>query len=564
MRSAFRTVLTLTSLMGGCIGQIGAAPDEKPTADVADEARGGAGGGPRTTPGDGTIDTGPKLPNTPMATPPTCGGQRAPVLRALLLSPSQYNNTVLDLLQVGGDFSKSFGGGVDGPPDELGVEYRAIAAAEVARAAVRTLAQWSPCDPVKTGEAACGKQLREQLGARAFRRPLSEAEKTQLGTLFSAGLKEKDFATGVEWLLTGILQAPDFLYRMSRPARAEKAGQILALDDYELASRLAFFLWDGAPDDGLLAAAAARELTDANRSAAHLERMLQDPRFTRGMQAFYTRWLGLHNFGEVARDSKTFTSEVVTSLRSSLLMSAMAVQAGPNANLDALFSGQSYPLNGPLRRFYSLPAGGEGFAPVEFPGRRGLLTHPALMTLLARPSATNPISRGIFIRRNLLCQEFDVPPGLDIPPLPAAKVDVSTRERLAAHSSNPTCAGCHAMIDPPGFALEGFDQVGKARTMDGGKPVDTSGMMTNAGELDGFFATGDDLLKRLPSSQMVRSCFARRYLEHALERAVSEDDRCASDGLQTAFAASGDLTALLPAIARSDSFRFRQTEGVAQ
>lgn len=535
-------------LQGACLGSIGSS-----------DAPGDTGGPPATTPGGTPTETGPN----PAAAGARCANPQAPALHARLLTPSQYDNTLQDLFRVTGSFAKNFGGGVDAQLDDVAVELRANAASTAAQAAVQALAQWSPCDPVKMGDAPCGQRLIDVIGPRLYRRPLRDADRTQLLTLFKAGLAEKDFATGVEWLLTGALQAPDFLYQVVRPAADERAGQVRALDPYELASRLAFFLWDSAPDDALLAAAGAGDLADAGKLQAQLDRLQRDPRAARGVKAFHARWLGATGFGEVARDDKAFTTDVVNSLQTSLLENAAQVHAATNANLDLLFSGQGYLMDATLRKFYGLPAAGAGFQPADFPGeqRRGLLTHPAFLTLLARPDASNPISRGLFVRRKLLCQDLQIPQGLDVPPLPPAKAGASTRDRLTAHARVPACAGCHDLIDAPGFALEGFDQVGRARAMDGGKPVDTSGNMTNAGELEGAFARGDELLQRIPGSKTVRACFMRRFFEYALERDAADADQCALGKLESAFTTTGDLRALARGVATSDPFRLRASEG---
>jgi hypothetical protein len=126
------------------------------------------------------------------------------------------------------------------------------------------------------------------------------------------------------------------------------------------------------------------------------------------------------------------------------------------------------------------------------------------------------------------------------------------------------CASCHNLIDPPGFALENFDQVGRHRTADSGKPTDTSGTMSSAGDLNGDFATGTDLLSRIAQSQDVKGCFAQKYFEYAVSRLVANEDACSVDGLKKSFLPSGDLLALVVSIANTDSFRFRLSEGAPQ
>lgn len=494
-----------------------------------------------------------------------CGTPSAAALHARLLTPPQYDHTVEDLFKVTGNPARDFGGGVAARLDEVGVERRANAAAEVASKAAATLAAWAPCLPPAVPAAECGARIIDRLGSLAFRRPLAEPERAQLGRLFEAGLAEKDFATGVEWLLTGLLQSPDFLYQFAKPTVDEVAGQVVPLSAYELASRLAFFVWDGAPDEALLAAAGAGRLNDAMGRAQELERLMKDARFARGTSEFYREWLGLKGFKELARDDPAFTTELVGQLQQSLLTSATALYASATPNIAGLFSGQSYYLTDKLRAFYGLQGGSAVFEPVELAnqGRRGILTHPGLMALLARPSTTNPIARGLFLQRTLLCNEVPPPPqGIAIPPLGPDVPGLTTRERLEHHVTEPLCQGCHAQIDPPGFALENYDAVGRFRTHDAGKPVDSSGEMRSGRDVDGGFTQGGQLLDRLAQSADVKRCFAQHYLTFAVARELSPEDSCSLMRVASDFEQSGDLKRLVESVAQSDVFRLRATEGL--
>lgn len=545
---------SLLVLGGACQGTIGDSAGAGPgngTGATTGTGRGGNGGGP----------TGPDAhPTACMGRPP-----EASVLHARMLSPRQYDNTVADLLKVGGNPAQAFGGGADTQLDDLGAERRANAAAAIAHQAAGQLAMWSPCAATV---ADCKQQIITKIGTNAFRHPLSPVERQQLTALFDAGVKEKDFLTGVEWFLTGVLQSPDFLYQLVRPAPGEKAGTIQTISGYEMASRLSYFVWDSMPDEKLFAAAAGG-LGDLASIQQQLGRMLADPRFLNGVGSFYSHWLAVENFQELARDDKAFTTDVVGALGTSLLMSATQLYSTPSPNITSLFSGQSYYLNGTLRAFYGKGSGGADFVATDLPGesRYGILTHPALMAELARPQKTHPINRGLFMRTKLLCQEL-TPPGGDIPPLPEAPVmGVTTRDEVAEHSKNPMCASCHALLDPPGFALESFDQVGRRRETENGRPVDTSGTMVQAGDLDGPFAQGEDLLAKIGTSKTVRTCFAQQYFQFALTgdavRGVAPADQCSVDRLGASFAPSGDLRELVQLVATSDSFRFRLSEGAA-
>jgi hypothetical protein len=186
------------------------------------------------------------------------------------------------------------------------------------------------------------------------------------------------------------------------------------------------------------------------------------------------------------------------------------------------------------------------------------------MAVLARPDQTYPIGRGLFLLRNVLCKVVPAPPdGVQIPPFPPVKAGVSTRESLEMITAAPFCQNCHAMINGAGFAFESFDEVGRFRTMDQGRPVNTSGSLAIQRDVDGAFATGDDLLAKLADSKDVRACFAEAYLDFALSKPVTDPaDGCSIQALGTTFGASGDLKQLVSSVAGSDSFRLRLAEGV--
>ncbi len=589
--------LGLAALFSGCQGTVvnggssgasggsGGGPNPGGMTGTGASGTGGGGSGTAVVTGSGgvgtTTGTGSTAGGGASGTGSTAGGTggstigaldcsqpKAAAVRARLLSGSQYSNTVLDLFQLTSDPGKDFGDNVFQSLDDTSVEQRANAAAGVAQAAAATLSKWSPCTPPATGDATiCENQIIDKIGANAYRHPLSATEKTQLKTLFDAGIKEKDFATGVEWFLTGVLQSPDFLYEIARPAANEPVGISRALAPYEYASRIAYFVWNSLPDDKLFAAAAANELADATKRQTQMTRLLADAKFMRGVEGFYRRWLNLNAFHEVARDATGFDESVVNGLATSLLMSATQLYSSPTPNIASLFSGNNYYMNDKLRAFYGLSGAGTAFTAVAIANepRRGILTHPALMAMLARPNESFPISRGLFVLRTLACQTVPLPNGLTIPEVAPIQDGVSTRQRFEMHSKNALCASCHIKIDPPGFAFENFDEVGRYRTMDHGQPVDSSGKLTLGNDLDGPFATGDEFLAKMENSTVVRTCFAQQYLNYALSRAESDPaDACSADVLGKGFTPSGDLKQLVVSIVATDAFRMRLAEGVAQ
>jgi len=498
-----------------------------------------------------------------------CTAAHAAAVRLQLLAANQYDNTVQDLFKVTGDPGKNLGDKVFQGLDDTSVGQWASAAATVAQAAAASLSTWAPCTPPSTGSAtACESQIISTVGTRAFRRKLTSDETAQMKTLFDAGIAAKDFTTGVTWFLTGLLQAPDFTYQIVRPDPSEMPAVVRPLASPELATRLAYFIWNSTPDDTLITAGANNELSDSTQLQAQISRMLQDSRASRGIESFYRRWLNIAAFDELARDDSGFDLSVAQALSASLLLSATKLYASASPNISSLLSGESYYMNDALRKFYGLPGTGTDFSPVaeSNEGRHGVLTHPALLALLARPNQSNPISRGLFIVRNLLCKDVPPPPtGLAIPPLADVTPGLTTRDRLQQHASGAVCNACHQVFDPPGFALENYDEVGRYRTLDQGKAVDSSGTMRVGVDVDGDFATGDQLMANLSTSNDVRTCFAQHYLEFALAReAMAAEDACSAQAIGKTFVSSGDLKQLVASVAQSDAFRLRLAEGVGK
>ena len=485
-----------------------------------------------------------------------------PPLEARLLSPSQYDHTASDLLGfVSGEATTTFGATSAAPRslaklDELTVERLASIAERVAAQAGQNLPAVFPCGPSATADDACVQGWIGDLGRRAFRRPPSDADLAQLRALFAAGATEGGAAMGVEWLLAGVLQSPDFLYRLVLNAPGESG--VVALRGYELATRLSYFLWDSLPDAALFTAAEQGTLQSDTGLEAELQRMLADPRFTRAVESFYQEWLGLGVFAEVARDHADFGKPVIDSLQESVHSALRALYAQPAPRVDELLGSTNYYMDEVLTAFYGLPAGPAGFAPVDLAseGRRGIITHPALMTALARPDQTYPIGRGLFVLESLLCQHLVAPANVVIPPLAPIPEGGTERDQLTLHSQG-ACQGCHSMIDPLGFAFQDFDEVGRLRG-----PFDSSGTIQGLGDLDGPFANGTELFERIGRSSTVRECFALHFFEYALARqAATSDDACSLSPVRQTFLADGDLKQLIVTIARSPAFRYRLAEG---
>jgi hypothetical protein len=562
-----RTVLAaLSVLASACVGSIGGG--------------GGKGGGTPPGSGGGTPGGGPGNPGNPgpgnpgnqpppggvppIVDPPASCAPYAP-WRTTTLTREQYINAAGDLLgldvrplltlaDVG---NRKFSPGVS--LTALQIEQRMTTAEAIAAAATAPaqLPRVLPCDPAQGGEDACAAKLVAELGARAFRRPLAVETTTSLRKLFDAGKAAGGFATGAEWLIAGLLQAPDFLYHLSpRPAGATP-GKAAALDDHTLASRLSFFLWNSAPDAQLAAAAAGGGLRTVAGLAGEVERMLADPRAARARDDYYASWLHLDDLGKVARDARELTPEVVADLRRSALQGIADVYRS-GGKVEVLLGSSALVASDGLAKVYGLPSPGGELRAVEAPAgqRRGLFTHPALLTLLANPDASDPIQRGLFLEEKVLCQA--TPDPIDtVPDLPPLRPGLSTRARLEAHRADPACAPCHRLFDPMGMALENYDAIGRYRTVDQGVPVDSSGEIAQGLDLDGKFANGMELLQRMSTSATVRDCMTRHWFEYAVSRALDDGEACVLEPIATRFRKDGDLRALLAGVASSDAFRMQ-------
>ena len=504
--------------------------------------------------------------NGPAAPAGDCSGVAGAVpWRTTVLTRGQYINTVSDLLgfDVGPlvKFDESGGrrfvAGVS--MSALEVERRLITAEAIAAAAALP-ARWPgfvPCDPGKGGESACADQFIAQFGLRAFRAPLSPGAAAALRQLFDAGRTAGGFATGVEWVVTGVLQAPDFLYQLWVSPGAAAPGSVARLGGAALASRLAFFLWNSGPDLALLTEAGNGTLAEPAALGGKIEAMLADPRAARMRADYYGGWLELSRLEGLVREVPEFTPGLASDLRRSVIAGVEQLYQG-DAQVTSLWGSPSLVVNAAMAKLYGLPAldPAADFAPVMANPlqRHGLLTHPGLLTLLGHPDASDPIARGVFVEEQVLCRTLPDPIA-DIPELPPLRAGLSTRQRLEQHRSQPACAACHQLFDPVGMALENYDAVGRYRTDDHGVAVDSSGEIQQGIDLDGKFNNGMDLLARIGASATVRNCMVQRWFEYAVRRELEPADQCAVAAVQQRFATRGDLRDLLAEVAKSDSFQ---------
>jgi len=489
------------------------------------------------------------------------------------LTRFEYNNTIRDLLGDDSRPASSFAPeeralGFDNNAEVLGVtpiqaEQFMVAAEEIsARADVNGL---NECDPAAhdQGEAGCGRDFVVELGRRAYRRPLDEAEVAALMVVYEWGVAEHDHETALRLVLQAMLQSPHFLYRVEL-AEGPVGGEPVPVVDYEMASRLSYLLWGTMPDDQLFAAAAAGELRTDEQVRFHAERMVADPRARAAVRHFYDQWLMLEEVDHLEKDSGVYPdfSPALAKLFGAETRAFLdyVIWEG-DGSVETMLTADFTFANAELADFYGLEgvAGDElVFVPLADGERGGFLTHASVLASHAQANQSSPIHRGVFVRQQILCMPLPPPPDdIAIVP-PDLDPDLTTRERFEQHSSDPSCRGCHELIDGIGFGFERFDGLGQYRETENGQPVDASGELV-ATDVDGPFEGVAELAARLASSEQVNNCVTTQWFRFAYGRAEQMDDVCSTTQLAQQFAASGNnMRELLVALTQTDAFLFRR------
>jgi hypothetical protein len=489
------------------------------------------------------------------------------------LSHAQYQHAVQDLFGIreslgltfapdaldGFGFSTSNAFRVD---PRLGPQYRAMAEA-LAERAVRDpalLARIAPCQAAP----GCRDEFLQRFGERAFRRPLTARDLDTFRALFDSGAALFEggdaFTDGVRLTVETMLQAPEFLYRTE--ARPVVGGGRVPLDDFEVASRLSFFLYDSMPDEELFEAARAGRLHTPDQVEAAARRMLTEPRVLEKLVAFHDQAWEFGRFARISPDAATYPDlpkGLVWRVRQATALFVRDIlQSGggleelltaPYAYVDAGLA----PLYGLERLAAPEPAPGQ-FTRVHFDPdeRKGLLMQVGYLASNAYSVRTDPIHRGLFVIRHLLCRDIpDPPPGAtSTPPPETDRPIVTTRDEVELVTSQSFCPTCHSEINAPGYAFEGFDAIGQRRKMENGAPVDTAATMVLDGRLVSFDGPAQ-LVDEIARSQEAHRCYSRRWLEFAYGRPLAESDLSTLDAIAQN---SLPISEIIVAIVRSPEF----------
>lgn len=418
------------------------------------------------------------------------------------------------------------------------------------------------CTPSATVDATCADRFLRDTGRRLWRRPLTDAEATALVALAGdAAMTLNDFHRGLEYALSAMLQSPNFLFRTELP-EAPAGGQPAQFSPYSLASRLAYFLWNGPADDALLAAAADGRLATDEGLRAEVERMVASPKLSRGLRAFVSEWLGLQRLDDVSKDPTifpSFSADVPAAAREETLSLAEHLALTRDADFRDIVTTRETFLNRRLASIYNVRAPSEvradGFGLTTLPDdspRRGLLGQVSVLALAAHPVSTSPTLRGKFIREALLCNEIPMPPVDVNTALPEPSASLRTmRERLQRHQAVASCRSCHILLDPIGLALEHFDGMGRYRRTDNGAPLDPSG------SLDGVsYADANGLAQAVHDARDFPRCITTRLYRYAYGHHEEDGEEAEIRRLNQDFAYGGyRLRRLMSSIATSPAFR---------
>lgn len=494
----------------------------------------------------------------------------SPTTRVARLTHAQYRNTVAELFGItddptagfapdalnGFDFATSVDLRVDA---RLGPQYRASAEALAERtvADATVFTRVVGCEPAAP---TCADEFIASFGRRAYRRPLTASESARFRVLFDEGAalvaSGDAFRDGVRMVVEGALQAPQFLYRAETSATVDSDG-LIPLDDYELASRLSYMLWDSMPDPALFELAHAGSLaTEAGLQTA-AARLLTDPRALAKAVTFHAEAWEFSRFARISPDPVTFPNlppDFVTRVRNSSER-FVAETLSTGGGLKELLTAPYAYVDSELAPLYGQSASGSELSRIELSDRKGYLMQVGFLASNAYTKKTDPIHRGVFVLRRLLCRSIDDPPaGASTTPLPVVDPPPrTTREEVALLTEQPACRGCHVDINAPGFALEAFDAIGQRRSLDNGVAVNTAA----ESEIDGAlvpYADANDLVAALAASPEAQACYAGRWLQFAFGRELTAEDQAA----RTALAAErlGGL-ALLAKVTALPAFRKR-------
>jgi hypothetical protein len=373
-------------------------------------------------------------------------------------------------------------------------------------------------------EGPCARRILSTLARRAYRRPVTDEDLQDLMPFYASGRADGSFDLGIQKALERLLVSAQFLFRIERVPAGAAPGRPYRVSDLELASRLSLFLWSSIPDDQLLDLAAAGKLKDPNVLEQQVARMLADPRAESMVTNFAAQWLYLRDLETKLLDEvlfQDFDETLRVALRRETEMFLDSVFRENRSVMELLTANYTF-LNERLAKHYGIPnIKGSHFRRVTLRAgsvRGGLLGHGSVLTITSYATRTSPVLRGKWVLENLL-SAAPPPPPADIPALttegPEPGKALTMREAMARHRANPSCASCHARMDPIGFAMENFDATGRWRDRDGENPIDATGAFPEGTTFEGIAGLKRELLRH--PEQFIQTV-AERLLMYSIGR----------------------------------------------
>jgi mono/diheme cytochrome c family protein len=394
---------------------------------------------------------------------------------------------------------------------------------------------------------------------KAYRRPVKPEELSRLMRLYELAVQQgESFDQAIKLPLKAVLVSPHFLFRVEDDPKGQADAKLL--NEFELATRLSYFLWATMPDAELSRLAEKGELRKPGVLEAQVKRMLRDPKAQALVDNFAGQWLMLRSVRTATPDPDMFR-DWDESLRDAMIRETETffryIVSEDRNVLEFLDADYSF-VNDRLARHYGIPnVRGPEFQKVKLPdGRRGgLLTQASVLTVTSNPTRTSPVKRGKWVLENILGTP-PPPPAPEVPELPpVGQLKGTLRQQMEQHRSNPNCAGCHAKLDPLGFGLENFNAIGKWRDQDNKQPIDASGVLPGGEKFNGPAQLRKVLLGK---ADQFRSCLAEKLTTYSLGRGMEYYDKCTIEESVKKLKAGGDkFSALVLAVVESEPFQKR-------
>ncbi|MES1204339.1 MAG: DUF1592 domain-containing protein [Pseudomonadota bacterium] len=499
------------------------------------------------------------------------------------LNRTEYNNTVRDLLQTSLRPADNF------PDDQVGAEgfdtigdvldiapahteqYEAAAIQLIdelfalpATSPVRS--RILPCTLQAGSEAVCARDVIAAFAPRAYRRPVTPSEIDEIMALVSKVVAAgNSYQDALKAGLTSILLSPYFVFHVELDPNPT-AGEVHSVTDYELATRLSYFLWSSMPDDALSRTASSSGLAqDRAEILRQVARMLEDPKASALTDNFAAEWLNMRRLNTLAPNIKVFPSydselRTAAARETSLFFQALVTE---NLPLETAVLADFTFANSRLGTHYGLPGTLDaGFSRVSLAGQRriGLLTQASFLMTTSHPDRTSPVKRGVWVLERLLCDPPPAPPpNLDIPALVEQMPGQTLRQALEAHRVSPQCSPCHAFFDPIGLGLENYDALGTYRTTDNGVAVDAKGILSGIP-----FEGASQLASAIARDRRFASCMTQQLLTYAVGRSfASKEGKAYAEAMASHAIAEGNAKwrSLVEAVVTAEAFHTRR--GVA-